>query len=1182
MKLKRKVAALLAVAMVVTGQPTGILADGVNAMFESYGATKKDGTTPSDAEKASEEEKTELEIEVNVYPNEDAAKVSVPNKLESGDELEFKVKIKEGYRLDSVDVSGDELEGDYDEESDRYIFDAGEMLMDPQINVYLDEIEYPEFDEEYDVDGVKFTVQAKEGILPEGTQVEIEKLEDIADEDAPDYESAKNEVLKKLNFEDEQEPIYGAYRFTLKDTDDKLLSDKDIKNKVTVSVTGISELSENSDLFDIGEPNPLPTEVYKVEKRSDISMPRLFTGSDAKIVGNNKALDKKVIKTADSSMKLAENAEIAMFVVTGAADEINADLLVDLYADETVTVYIALDGELKDEPTEIKIGEVAGNIPEIEGYEFIKATIDDKNDSVLMVGSWNDYIYYTTEDSGNTAMLLKSGEKIVLNYETYKEDYAINYDVQAGVVWEGPETVEAGSSYTFTVEPSGLAKNIVVLINDNDVTDSGVIIDSTSGRMSFTISNVFEDQNIVIKETDVSSYVFTYNNENIRQGNITEPESGTSVKTGGSISFKLKSDNWTGLTDIDGHKWHLNLLAINNEYVNVPTTFNVGDSAETILSTGETVKIQLTGEGGRLWYNKYHEYTVTVSNIYHNIDVTDGNFKDDERDEIILKTLDGVSEIQGWDCAQNDGRGGYVKGSLNSVYLQTKRTGNEFYFNLTPGYTEPKVTVLANGEETGISVRDTSEMSKDEYTIEGDYSYQFNVPNNLSDNVEVYITSEIEEYHVEYIVDGEVSSTITDTNGPYTILPERNNQTVITSSVPEYNAKQYVFEGWEYNGKLYDANEVFIFDSNTVVAAENGVIKFKAKLTPIAGSEYVSYTVKYWFQNDDYSGYIQKLDEYPDENRAGIKGSEVFSYDILNKEISGYVLNEDSDIVFELTDNSDINIINIYFDLDKNNDDKTDKEQLQVVFDLQDTGTSFTGITESDEVKVTETTVTYWYNLNDSYIDPPSASNISGIQADKVFGGWENSGTTYENYVLTNSITDLINSGINRVVFTPKFNDNTVTLTFNSNGATGQVPSAEYIKNTTADLSKVDISSLKYGTNVFVGWSTEPADVIKNKEDDKEITFIEEILMDSDKEIYAVWAADSDGDGIPDYKQYVKITFEIAEGDKSKGSFASADPAKVELSLKKGSKMPNVPVTDTENDGWVFDGWNPVLPDTVP
>ena len=251
MKVKRKVAALLAVAMVLTGQPTGVLADGVNAMSESYGATWDDGTTPSDADKENagdipEDEKEELAVTVNVDPEDGARVYGAPDEVETGDTLEFNVKVNEGYKLLGVDVSGEELEGDYNEENGRYYYEIENIIFDPTINVSLEK--YPEFSKAYDVDGLTFTVEAEEGVIPDDAEVNIVNIEDDAESEL-DAESVMEEVTKKADTNKYSDPVYGAYRISISDAEGNALEDKDVKNKVTVSVSGVKELSENSELF---------------------------------------------------------------------------------------------------------------------------------------------------------------------------------------------------------------------------------------------------------------------------------------------------------------------------------------------------------------------------------------------------------------------------------------------------------------------------------------------------------------------------------------------------------------------------------------------------------------------------------------------------------------------------------------------------------------------------------------------------------------------------------------------------------------------------------------------------------------------------------------------------------------------------------------------------------------------
>ena len=151
-----------------------------------------------------------------------------------------------------------------------------------------------------------------------------------------------------------------------------------------------------------------------------------------------------------------------------------------------------------------------------------------------------------------------------------------------------------------------------------------------------------------------------------------------------------------------------------------------------------------------------------VENVYTNITITDGNFKSAERTEIILKQLDGVEGIIGWDYADER----YESGTINTVYQQTERSGNEFYFDLLPGYTNPTLKVLGNGVEKNVPVVPYDQL--DRPTSPRRYDYQFNIENNYGDNVEIYITSEAEEYQVIYDVNGN-QTFVTDEN-IYTIL----------------------------------------------------------------------------------------------------------------------------------------------------------------------------------------------------------------------------------------------------------------------------------------------------------------------------------------------------------------------------------------------------------------------------
>ena len=166
-QLKRKMAALLAVAMVMTGQPSGVLAGGMPGDSE---ATRTAGTetvsTVNDANKNTKpngseitvatkntansgtvggaggtgtvppkDEQDTFEVTYQVKP-EEGAKVTGARTVKTGETLEFTVRVNEGYELDTVRVSGDVLEPTK-EEDNKYSYEAENIMQAPEVEVTL-------------------------------------------------------------------------------------------------------------------------------------------------------------------------------------------------------------------------------------------------------------------------------------------------------------------------------------------------------------------------------------------------------------------------------------------------------------------------------------------------------------------------------------------------------------------------------------------------------------------------------------------------------------------------------------------------------------------------------------------------------------------------------------------------------------------------------------------------------------------------------------------------------------------------------------------------------------------------------------------------------------------------------------------------------------------------------------
>ena len=264
MKVKRKVAALLALAMVLTGQPSGVLA-GAMPGDGSEASTKVVSdkiATPPKATPDEPENELRAKVEYTILP-EDGAHIlnGATTKVKSGDTLKFSFVVKDDYELSSVNVDGDSdgVKISVDEsDEDKYHceYNVGDIVFDTtQVEIALTEASEEEsFSTVLTEDGLIFTITADAGVLPEGTEAEIISLEEAADIDA---DAVKEEVLNMADVAEEEDSQYAAYRIEFVDAEGELLADEDINGEVNVSVTAAED--EEAEI----------AEVYKVEVVSE-------------------------------------------------------------------------------------------------------------------------------------------------------------------------------------------------------------------------------------------------------------------------------------------------------------------------------------------------------------------------------------------------------------------------------------------------------------------------------------------------------------------------------------------------------------------------------------------------------------------------------------------------------------------------------------------------------------------------------------------------------------------------------------------------------------------------------------------------------------------------------------------------------------------------------------------------
>ena len=194
-----------------------------------------------------------------------------------------------------------------------------------------------------------------------------------------------------------------------------------------------------------------------------------------------------------------------------AANQLNLDP--QAVTEVAVSIVDENDNPIAGAPASVSTGVCSEQAPAIEGYDFLNATVD--GDEIYAIGSFGDTIYYVPMEDQDTGLLLQ-GKTIVFHYELHVETYSITYTAGSGMEYNGPESVKHGESYSFTVTPTKAEDTgLNVYVNGVDISSSGVLSDAATGMMRYTVNDVQEAQNIVIGEYQISTYTFTYNNDNI-------------------------------------------------------------------------------------------------------------------------------------------------------------------------------------------------------------------------------------------------------------------------------------------------------------------------------------------------------------------------------------------------------------------------------------------------------------------------------------------------------------------------------------------------------------------------------------------------------------------------------------------------------------------------------------------
>ena len=585
-----------------------------------------------------------------------------------------------------------------------------------------------------------------------------------------------------------------------------------------------------------------------------------------------------------------------------------------LLANTEETVKVRVSGADGNNGTvNIPVGEIKEHAPVFDGYSFVEARVDD--DVIQFAGVYENYVYYSAGET-DAGTILEDNKEIVLYYESDSLKVEVTYTTQvgnaqsaAGGTVTGPVSVKRNSALTFRVEVNRGYEIDNVKINGGMPLTGTKVADN---KWDYTIQNVTKTQNVIVTFKKITSYKLTYNNSKIMQGNITSPGNNSTFTGEKPLVLTLVSDS--GHQDGEGTwtDWLLNNLQVNGVFINVPSSYETNAEATTILPSGTKVNVKLTkidseristGSGRSQNFNKY-TYTITISDVYEDIDISSGNFKSNKRPEIIIKQLEGIKgdRLYGLDANGNL----FKNGTINDVYKAANSGGNEFYFNVKPGYDGKDIKLSGTGMD-GIEIKEGS-YTKDNKT----YKYMFKVNWSSETNKQIFLSAEKAKYTVRYDLNGGTGEIADDDT--YTAFEGENNIVAVTYKVPTLDGK--IFDHWELagdNSGVYRQYSRFTINASTVRYANNkNEFVFKAVWADIGKSSYANVKINYLLEKEeggyivDYSYSVSALaekaaiklctdkDRYPD-----------YLYNDQRSNVVGFASNNDNDKID----------INYYFDL---------------------------------------------------------------------------------------------------------------------------------------------------------------------------------------------------------------------------------------------------------------------------
>ena len=966
-----------------------------------------------------------------------------------------------------------------EENDDEAADDEGELPDNDMIT------EAAEFYQEIEVNGVVFVVTADEGVLPDGTYAEVELVED---------EAVNEALLEKAGLKDEEAPVFGAYRITL--VNDEYEITESAARKVKVAIYGVEMLSENSELFEVGEENHIPTDVYKIEEpaaapQNGIMKSRMAMPETASLKVRN-ATESPVTKAdkeagIDGEFMLGGTSGLYGVVMSGMPEMLNMDLLIDMYADETVTVKVS--GVAGVTEYDLPIGSIAENAPvdgNFAGYDFVNATLGENGVEVEAVGVYQGKPYYSI--NGIAGVLLKDNEDIWLHYESTLGQYNITYDYDSAQVnVAGRDSANGGETITFTAKANTSYRITSITVN------GGTNLYQT-GKTEYTAA-INGETTIKIVSGKIDKYTVTV--EKIEGSEDPDSISGNvGVDDNNNLTFSIHTkEEWYDSWEVANHNHNLLYITVNGKVV------EAGKSEVNVDGMTVSVSEELHPD----------TYNIVVNGV--NQDLSIGYFIKDEKGRtekfsISFLNLDGVTVYE----ADKDTGSLSLVEEGDTLFFNPKVFDDDhkyFYVKVEPGY---EASFDNNGEGFKVisridSVRDNPgyQNAKNE-GCQFAFSYTCGILEASYNPLKrtVSIKSQPIEYTVNYVLNGG-NGAISD-NESYTIT-DGNNVITLSDVRPEKDGSS--FNGWKINGsnKIYQPGDTFVITKDTVdLANDSNEFVFTAEWTD--GLTY-PFTIVHEYEDPDNKGQMDQDLTYKAID-YGAEGSEVIA---VERPKSGYILDIDYLNSQDRTIKSDgtTKLVLRYW-LDGNDDGMPDSCSIEATFTVENGIFTENGGTTLEKTFTLTNDEGEW-DANGSY--NVTSGDIPALKANEGYAGgaWEpelEEGTKISktNKAFKYSFAEDVNAWV------------TITFQTDGNGSfknEAKDPTiVKVLKDSgfpkSPDPEEVVADAEGTGKWVFDGWDYEfPATATESK------TYT------------AKYARSEDGDEVPD-KYQIKATFTVENG----------------------------------------------------